>query len=62
MIYWTYIKKNNNLFFHHKCSIKSHIIDELSKIKEAKYYIPDDVKPSLIIHEYSLTVSNIFNI
>ena len=39
-----------------------HIIDELSKIKEAKYYIPDDVRPSLIIHEYSLTVSNTFNI
>jgi hypothetical protein len=49
-------------FSKEKYFTKSHIIDELSKIPESKYYIPDDIKPSAISREYLFTVSSIFNI
>ena len=41
-----------------KCFTKSHIINELSKIQEAKYYFPDDINPISIGRDYLFTVSD----
>ena len=47
-------------FTKEKLFTKSHLIQELSKIPEAKKYMPDDINPHSLSRNYLFTVSILY--